>query len=154
MTYRSDSDFPLPYGSIVAKMSKSVADASYADVVTFGRQHGDRFAGKKGIAAWFVSNCKTASERETVATAIKASGVDVDVFGACGAKSCPRSDGDECWKMVERDYLFYLAFENSICNDYVTEKFFDALKRDVVPVVLGTSKFTTLFYCIINQWLS
>lgn len=39
--------------------------------------------------------------------------------------------------MVERDYMFYLAFENSICADYVTEKFFNAMKRDVIPIVLG-----------------
>ena len=29
---------------------------------------------------------------------------------------------------------FYLSFENSICEDYATEKFFNALKSDIVPV--------------------
>ena len=51
---------------------------------------------------------------------------------------CPRgAKEDECWDMVERDYMFYLAFENSICADYVTEKFFNAMRRDVIPIVFG-----------------
>merc|ERR1712130_688447 len=35
---------------------------------------------------------------------------------------------------LERDYKFYLSFENSICEDYVTEKFFNILKYNVLPI--------------------
>jgi hypothetical protein len=34
-------------------------------------------------------------------------------------------------------YRFVLAFENSICPDYVTEKFFDPLAAGSVPVYRG-----------------
>ena len=34
-------------------------------------------------------------------------------------------------------YMFYLSFENSLCDDYVTEKLWGWLKRDIVPVVMG-----------------
>ena len=34
--------------------------------------------------------------------------------------------------------MFYLAFENSKCNDRnVTEKFYNALSIDIVPIVIS-----------------
>jgi len=35
-----------------------------------------------------------------------------------------------------RDYKFVMAFENSLCWDYVTEKFFYNINFDIIPVVL------------------
>jgi alpha-1,3-fucosyltransferase len=43
--------------------------------------------------------------------------------------------------MTERDYYFYLSFENSICVDYVTEKFFNVMTKNIVPVVLGGTDY-------------
>jgi len=37
---------------------------------------------------------------------------------------------------MERTYKFYLAFENSLCFEYVTEKLFRQLHYDILPVVL------------------
>ena len=47
-------------------------------------------------------------------------------------------------EMVERDYKFYFAFENSICDDYVTEKLWRALRMNIVPVVLGGYNYSEL----------
>ena len=42
------------------------------------------------------------------------------------------------YKEQLRDYKFYLSFENAYCNEYITEKFFLALKTEqVIPVALG-----------------
>ena len=55
-------------------------------------------------------------------------------MGACGGLS----DADI---PSEDQYKFYFAFENSNCDDYITEKFFNSIRRaDVVPVVMGASK--------------
>ena len=62
----------------------------------------------------------------------------MDIYGSCGSLKCPRRDS-ECIEML-KTYKFYLAFENSNCRDYVTEKLFmNALQNGVVPIVMGAS---------------
>ena len=42
------------------------------------------------------------------------------------------------YKNTLNPYKFYLSFENSNCKDYITEKFFTALRaEEAIPVALG-----------------
>ena len=54
---------------------------------------------------------------------------------------CERTNETACWEMAERDYFFYLSFENSICKDYVTEKFFNAMDQNILPITLGGTDY-------------
>ena len=48
-------------------------------------------------------------------------------------------------KMTNMSYdMFYLAFENSICTDYVTEKFYGTLEMDIVPIVRGGANYSDI----------
>ena len=40
--------------------------------------------------------------------------------------------------------MFYLSFENSLCDQYVTEKLWSWLKKDIVPVVMGQANYTAI----------
>ena len=52
--------------------------------------------------------------------------IAVDVFGSCSgefeksARSCPRND--TCKSIIKR-CKFFLSFENALCEDYITEKY-------------------------------
>ena len=73
----------------------------------------------------------------------------VDVYGKCGDLTCDddHHGGDPdnlCYDLLESSYKFYLAFENSLCQDYLSEKFYNALAHRVVPVVLSGADMSHL----------
>ena len=84
-----------------------------------------------------VSHCKTVSKREDYVSQLRRH-IAVDTFGSCGEQRCPGSRPD-CYRQLAETHLFYLAFENSLCDDYITEKFWLALQAGMVPVVRGPS---------------
>ncbi|KAL9982593.1 hypothetical protein ACROYT_G004655 [Oculina patagonica] len=50
--------------------------------------------------------------------------------------------GDGCLEEYQR-HKFYLAFENSLCVDYITEKYWrNSLERGLVPIVLGGARYS------------
>ena len=93
------------------------------------------------MVAWIVSRCKTTNKREKLAEKL-AKLVPVDIYGNCGTHICEVSKkfaktGSDCRLQISNNYKFYLGFENSKCEDYVTEKFFDTLLTNMVPIVYG-----------------
>jgi alpha-1,3-fucosyltransferase len=91
--------------------------------------------------AWFVSNCNAVSRRDKLAKEIQKS-ISVDIYGKCGLLKCAKTKTDECGKMIDSTYKFYLAFENSLCADYVTEKFFDKMNKYVIPIVYNGAEMS------------
>lgn len=64
--------------------------------------------------------------------------IQVDIYGKCGSLTCSRNSTQQCYDMLDKDYKFYLAFENSNCKDYITEKLYEnALQRNILPIVMG-----------------
>ena len=135
MTYRRDSDVSAPYGTFGRSLQPTSAETILNRV---------RGLPKQKLVAWVVSNCKTPSKREEYVSELQKH-VPVDIFGKCGTKSCPGTrTNSECGSLLERDYMFYLAFENSKCNDYVSEKFFATLEMDIVPIVVGGANYSAI----------
>ncbi|CAC5374314.1 FUT-1 [Mytilus coruscus] len=77
----------------------------------------------------------------------------VDIYGRCGNLSCQRqhplkisSDLKICKSYVSQNYKFYLSFENSLCNNYVSEKVYDIFEDDnmMLPVIRGAPNIASV----------
>ncbi|KAF0311927.1 Alpha-(1,3)-fucosyltransferase C [Amphibalanus amphitrite] len=84
-----------------------------------------------------VSHCITVCKREQYVAKLRRY-IAVDTFGKCGEQQCS-GNKDDCYRRLAETHLFYLSFENSLCDDYITEKFWFALRYGMVPVVRGPS---------------
>lgn len=142
MSYRLDSKFPARHGSF-SQMKEIPVEGVLEEYMKQYGINNTHLANKtivKGIAAAFMSNCHSVSHREKVIKLLKMY-LNVDVYGtgSCSdpGMTCPRSDDAKCLTMLNTSYKFYFSFENSLCADYITEKFWKVLKINVIPVVLN-----------------
>ena len=132
MSYRRDSDFFVPYRSYARLGSED-------KVPEAGKNYAE---GKDKLVVWLVSNC--GYMRDNVVKKLMQY-IPVDVYGNCArlfnqTQKCRRFSS-ECGQLLKR-YKFYLSFENSFCNDYITEKYwYTPFENDIVPVVMGGANY-------------
>ena len=88
-----------------------------------------------------MSHCDAASGRDVLVATLQRY-IPVDVFGGCSKRPCPDSPELSCRDYLGHNYKFYLAFENSLCDDYVTEKFFLAYSHNMVPITFGWANYS------------
>jgi len=138
-THRFDSDIQLPYGPVCRATNESIQRMLSNVVVT--KTVMSKIKAKTKLIAWFVSNCKTQSRREDYVAELKRY-VPVDIYGKCGDLKCNHSAYRSCEAMINKKYKFYLAFENSLCRDYITEKLFKINSLDIVAIVMGGADYS------------
>lgn len=109
----------------------------WAKNTTFNENH-NYHEGKSGFLAGLISNCGAANKRISYMNALK-NHAEVTIYGRCGIP-CPANT--DCRQYIGDKYKFFFSFENSICRDYITEKFFLMLKYNVIPVVFGGGNYS------------
>lgn len=127
LTYRWDSDMVMPYGYVrpTGNVPLHPSDDQMKGLLS-NQKVNYAAIGKTKMASWMVSNCGSHSSRNEMVNIIKKY-IQVDVYGACGTMSCPKEVGvdnssEDCRDMVGKTYKFYMALENSLCRDYISEK--------------------------------
>ncbi|CAB3225279.1 unnamed protein product [Arctia plantaginis] len=151
-TYKLNSDAIWGYFSIKNKSnhvigpSAEISWISEDQMAPIDEDIKSKLATKEKAAAWFVSNCLTRSKREQFFDMFQhflgEYNLKTDVYGQCGDFQCPKNIMHRCLNEVQRTYYFYLAFENAISEDYITEKILHALNHYTVPIVLGGSNYS------------
>jgi hypothetical protein len=111
MTFKGDPDTDIhtPYGKYVDQVQ------NISDPVPTAASLKD----KTEFVAWIMSNCNAPSSRMDYYRELSKH-ISIHIYGACGNRTCPRSN--LCYKNISSNYRFYLAFENSFCLDYASEK--------------------------------
>lgn len=160
-TYKLDSDVTFPYFVVKNKRGETIGPKINAHWRNITRMRPteksviEKLKNKSIAAAWFVTNCNGINERlsygHKVAAALTKFNLSLDVYGLCGNRVCPKNRFEECVNKIEESYYFYLAFENSNCEDYVTEKLMTALNHYTVPVVLGGANYSR-YSCFYNVY--
>ncbi len=147
-TYRFDSNYKI----FDSNMKWKINDAFN---ISF-----DFYSTKTNFAAAIISNCDDKSKRLDYIRKIQKY-INVDIFGqnSCRTKLCPRKvkinhafiNDTDCKEIIANEYKFFFAFENSLCIDYVSEKFFHIIKFNIIPVVLGSGNYDYYVSIIIRS---
>ncbi|XP_060069278.1 alpha-(1,3)-fucosyltransferase C-like [Ylistrum balloti] len=130
-TYRRDSDVLSIYSGFQFHRNNTAMNIR------------KQWKAKDRNTAWLVSNCHTPSKRMQYIKSLKNS-TDIHAYGGCGQHRCTRSNENNCMKLLQKHYRYYLAFENSLCVDYITEKAFKTytFSSSTVSVVRGGSNYS------------
>ena len=149
MSYRTNSDVLIQYGSVVAKTTAPVNQSDVNRLINLTHKSKKNYLVKKiKSVVWMTSHCSTVGFREEYVYELRKY-IDVDIYGGCGKLACPHNEehwisDPLCYNLMARRYKFYLSFENSVCHDYATEKFFEILSRNIIPVVYGGANYSQL----------
>uniref|UniRef100_A0AC34F5B5 Fucosyltransferase n=1 Tax=Panagrolaimus sp. ES5 TaxID=591445 RepID=A0AC34F5B5_9BILA len=130
MTFRRNSTIWIPYNKFEAIKPEEKDNET---LVWADKQVDEIVAKKRKFAVIFVSNCETNSNRESYLAELQKY-ANVTVHGECNGHQISTEE----MKAEMEKHFFVLAFENSVCEDYVTEKFWK-IKNLIVPIVLKRS---------------
>lgn len=102
-------------------------------------------------AVTFISNCG-AWQRNLYVQKLQDYGLLIDHYGGCSF-SKDRKTGSESKEVLQAGYPFILAFENSLLDDYVTEKYFQGMMNDrSIMVYMGSRNLDETIYApILNK---
>ncbi|GFT84674.1 alpha-(1,3)-fucosyltransferase 11 [Nephila pilipes] len=137
-TFSRESDFPL-----TTQFIPSVEYFNERKPVPIVEKNKYR---KKGLAPvlYLQSHCNVASDRDRYVKQLM-NFIQVDSYGKClHNKDLPPQllstdtyDKEELFSFISK-YKFHIAFENAICEDYITEKLYRSLYVGSVPIYKGS----------------
>ncbi len=120
--FRHDSTFYTPYGLYIPNEYIEKLKGTKMNYVNIVKQPPSKRP-KKVVA--MMSNCRVPSGRLDLVMELKKY-ITVDIYGRgqCAEYRCPGLwQNHDCYYEFAKSYKFFLSYENSLCKQYITEKF-------------------------------
>ena len=150
MGYRRDADFVVSHGRFKVRGNENDDYLAHLD---------ELMKTKTKLSIWFNSHCHTIGLRENVGKVLQKY-LHLDIYGTCGKvlKHCNPSvrhkesfgfSGDghgRCMDFIDKEYKFFMSFENTLCLDYVTEKSLQRIMPHFIVPVVRTYVNHSLFH--------
>lgn len=178
-TYKLDSDIPKLFFAVRNRSDNKVIAPKVNvqwihtnDMEPINQEIESKLKYKNKAAVWLASHCKTPSRREDIIakliTELERYNLSIETTGTwqcvgpyenhtspCSYWNNPNGtySPEVCHSWITANHYFYLAFENSMSEDYVTEKILTATKNFAIPIVFGGadySKFVSLNYIYLH----
>lgn len=170
-TYKLDSDVTWRFyvvrnkkdDKVIAPTAKHVQWIDTNDMEPISEEIKLKLQNKNKAVVWLVSHCTTPNRREDyvikLGRELRNFNLSIDITGRwpcidtyldhvspCNYwhKTKGNYSQEDCFRWISENHYFYLVFENSMCEDYVTEKILTATKNFAIPVVLGGADYTRL----------
>ena len=70
--------------------------------------------------------------------------LQIDIFSAHDIEGLSVAGEHITINHLRDNYKFFLAFEEALCKDYITEKVWKSFEADVVPIVLGAANYVSV----------
>ena len=128
MTYQRTSTVHAPFGRYVPR-------AMPLDTIP-----SSILLARPKLAVIVMSNCDSRLRSDQLTRLSKY--LSIDIIGKCGtvADDVCDSRSPDCYTHLAKTYYYYVAFENSDCADYVTEKTWrNSLQAGMVPIIWSLS---------------
>ena len=123
-SYRRDSNIYFPYGLYLSNELISEWNISKWRFVSIYQNKQNL---PKKLVTAMISNCLNDNKRMDLIQELRkyvlVDNLTPNLECATATWNCPRFT-DQCFKQLANNYKFFLAFENSNCPDYITEKFY------------------------------
>lgn len=163
-TYKLESDVVHPYFAVKNSHNEIVGPSKnthWLNVTTMAPTDKSivQKLQRKRIAAAWVTNCVAITNEgndfiHRLNIELSKYKHKVDIYGKWGNVDCDEKQGEtkdivtKYYDEIESDYYFYMAFESTTSEDYVSEKVLHGLNHFAVPIVYGGANYTrclTLF---------
>ncbi|KAM3965946.1 alpha-(1,3)-fucosyltransferase C [Aphomia sociella] len=146
-TYKLHSDIVSPFIEVKNLKGDIVAPSLYMkwieNMTDLTIKQVQELKLKTKAVAWIITNCQTRYHTKRMMfakelqQALKEYSLVLDIYG-CRNLECP---SESCLKAIEEGYYFYLAYEDSITEDYVTEEVLKGYNHSAVPIVFGGANY-------------